>query len=441
MSPWLTTFTLTGLLALAVPVVTQAQGLSETRADPRRQRSGANVTQEVAPGERTSTKPDSERLHDSYQPKGVDLGSFLMLPKFEVDEVYNSNLFATETDAKGDFVTVARPEVRLRSRFKEHALNIGALVEHYRHQRHESDNRTDGQVEVDGRYDLTAETAANYFGQIFARHEDRGSPDDARGLKPTPIQGFANRVGLKHQFGRYTVLSEVGLDRREFDAVTTSLGNRISNADRDRWELQARLRGSYEMFPGYAAVVETSGNSRRYDQDRDRNGFERNSNGYRVETGIGVDLSQLVRGDFLVGYFGQRYNDPRFTDPQGVSVRATFNWTPTALTIIVPSLERSINETTTLGASAMVRNSFNITVRHELERNIVLSAYGNVAYDQMSGVNDRNAWTYEGKAKAIYAFTPEIYVGAEAGYRDKQADAAGESFQQTTLMARLGLQY
>jgi len=428
-------------LAFADPAAAQVRGATQPKEDPRRHGSGAKITTEVDAEDKAKNRADSERLHDSYQPKGVDFGQFLFLPKIELDETYNTNLFATQTDERGDFVTTIRPELKLRSRFKEHALNLSLLAEQYLHRRFTRDNRTDMQLDVDGRYDFSSDTQANYFGQLFSRHEDRGSPDDVRGLEPTPIRGFVNRGGFKHQFGRYTVLSEIGVDRRVFGNVSTAAGTTIRNGDRDRWELLARLRGSYEMFPGYAAVAEVSGNRRRYDDALDRSGFDRNSYGYRVESGVGVDLSQLVRGDFLVGYFAQNYRDARFKDPQGLSVRATFNWTPTTLTIVVPSFERSVNETTTQNASGMVRNAFSLTVRHELERNIILTGYGSVAYDQMSGVKNRDAWTYEGRARVIYAFTPELYTGAEVGHRNKRSQAETESFTQTTFMLRLGLQY
>jgi len=424
---------------LAGSAVAQVDGATQGQ-DPRRG-SGANVTSETNPGDTQTDRDDSERVHDSYQAKGYDLGQFLLLPKIELDETYNSNLFATKEDPKSDFVTTIRPEVKLRSRFEEHALNVSLLAEQYLHRRYTDDNRTDVQFEVDGRYDFSSEAQANYFGQAFVRHEDRGSPDDAGGTEPTQVTGLVNRASVKQQLGRYTMTGEVGADRRVFDDVSTSLGTVIPNSDRDRWELLARLRGSYEMFPGYAAVAEVSGNSRRYDEDRDRNGFDRDSSGYRVEGGVGVDVSRLIRGDFLVGYFKQDYRDNRFADPDGLSVRATFNWTPTPLTIIVPSIERTVFETTVAQASAMVRSGASLTVRHELARNIVLTGFTSAAYDEYDGVQNQDSWTYEVRGRVIYAFTPEFYVGSEVAHRMKDSDAPRGGYDQTTLMLRLGLQY
>jgi hypothetical protein len=426
-------------LALASPAMAQVRGQTAPGEDQRRVGSGARITSDTNPEEKGG-KADDERLHDAYQPKGVDLGLFLLLPKLELDEAYNTNLYAAQTDRKGEFVTVVRPELKLRSRFKEHALNIAVLAEQYLHRQYTDDNRLDAEVSVDGRYDFSSETQANVFQQFYARHEERGSPDDARGVKPTPTQGLVNRTSAKHQAGRYTFVGEVGVDRRAFEDVTGSTGTLIPNQDRDRWEFTTRGRAAYELFPGYAAVSELSVNTRRYDQAFDRNGYQRDSHGYRAEAGIGLDISQLIRGDFLVGYFSQDYKDPRFQDPKGVSVRATFNWTPTKLTIIVPTLERTVAETTTLGASSIVRSSASVTLRHELERNILLSGFAGVTYDNVRGVSNNNAWTYEARARATYAFSPELFAGGEVVEKIKKSEAAGGSFNQTVLMLRLGLQ-
>ena len=201
-----------------------------------------------------------------------------------------------------------------------------------------------------------------------------------------------------------------------------------------------RVRGSYEMFPDYAAFTELSANTRKYDSKSDRNGLERDSHGYRAEAGVGVDLSQLLRGDFLVGYFRQDYKDSRLSDPSGLSVRATFNWTPDKLTIVVPSLERSVSESITQGASALVRTTGSVLVRHEMRRNLILTGIASVSRDELQGVNNQDAWLYEGRMRATYAFTPELFVAGEAAYKRKYSELDTSSYRQTVFFIRLGAQ-
>ena len=297
------------------------------------------------------------------------------------------------------------------------------------------------QANVDGRYDFDHNTQAIFSSELYSRHEDRGSPDDAHGLAPTPTEGMSNNAKLKHQVNRFTFEGGIESNRMTFGNVATSAGVPVINTDRNRWELTARERGSYELVPGYAAVLEVSENTHVFDLSQDRAGYNRNSKGYRAEGGVGVDISQLIRGDFLVGYFQQLFQDPRFTNPSGLSARATFNWTPDKLTIVIPSFSRSVSDTTTAQASALVRNTASMTVRHELRRNIVLTGYGSASYDQLAGVHKQDSTTYEVKGKAIYAFTPQLFVGAEVGYKTKDSEAVFGGYDQTTAMVRLGVQY
>lgn len=429
------------LLGFAVEAQAQikVQGATSPSVDPRRVTAGAKVTAEAGADQDAAGQHDEKRLSDSYQPKGVDLGQFLLLPKLESDVTFNSNVFATDTDAKSDVVKTVRPELALRSRFAQHELNLRMMAEQYFYRTYTRDNHLDFQTDVTGRYDVEAGAEATLFTQYFSRHEDRSSPDEAGGLKPTPTQGLISRLGGKQELGRYTFSGDVTAQRLTFDRVETSTGATIPNDDRDRLEIEGRLRGSYEMFPGYAAVVQASTNKRSYDDSFDRNGYQRSSHGHRVEGGIGVDISQLLRGDFLVGYLSQNYRDPRFTDPSGLSVRATFNWTPDKLLIVVPTLERTVAETTRAGASSQVRTTGSVLVRYEAARNILLSGYLSAAYSENAG-QQATDWLYEGRLRGIYSFTPEFFVGAEAVQKTKKVQDENGGYQQTTLMLRLGLQ-
>jgi hypothetical protein len=428
-------------LGMAAPSAARAasSGQSGPQLDPRRAHSGAKVTAETAPAERDEKKAsdDSERTHDSYQPKGIELGPFLFLPKIDTDLIYNSNFYASQKDPKAELTTVVRPELKFRSRFDEHAINMALLVEQYLNKTYSHDDRLDLDFNIDGRYDYSDNLQVTSFIDLYSRHEERGSPNDAGGREPTPTQGLMGKLGFRQLLGKYLVGGDFTTQRMLYDDVQTSIGTPIVNTDRNRSEWDGRLRTGYEFFPGYAAIVDIGANTRQYDQEYDRNGYARSSFGGRLEAGVAVDLSQLIRGDFLVGYLYQNYQDARFEDPSGISLRASFNWTPTTLTIVVPTLERTVTETTTLGASAMIRNGGSLLVRHELERNIILTGFTSAYYDQYATLN-QTSWSYEARFRAIYAFMPEFYIGPEIAERIKDSEMDGSSYTQTLLLFRIG---
>jgi len=416
--------------------VAQTAG-TQVRDDPRRAR-GAMVTREVDPSLDKSGNADAGRVDEAYQPKGLEVGQFLLLPKIEFGTAYNDNVFASKSDLRGDFLTRITPEAELRSRFSTHQLNFVARAEQTIYQKYDDDNTLELFGAGNGRFDISRDWELYGNASAYRRFEDRGSPDGVGGKKPTKVHGADARAGSKAKLGRYTFEGDVGAERSTYGDAETSTGTLINNSDRDRVKVGARGRASYEMFPGYAAVVEFSGNQTRYDEASDDNGFRRDSQGYRALAGIGIDLTDLVRGDFLVGYLKQDYEDDRFKDPAGLALRAQLNWTPSRMTIIVPSLERVVQETTLIGASSIVHLSANVLIRHELERNIVLTLTAGASQDDFEGTDQRNR-TYEGRLRGIWALAPEYYVGAEVGHRYRTSNVDTAGFSQTVVMARLGL--
>lgn len=397
------------------------------------------VVREAGPAADGGAAPDdAKRVDESFQPKGIEMGSFLLLPQLEVSEVYNSNIYATSDNPKNDLITHITPEVRLRSRFPVHALNILARLDQSVFQKHGDDTHLDGVFMADGRYDFTKQWEANATAEVNQYYEDRGTPNAAAGKKPTRTRSASTSLQSKARMGNLTLTGDVDVAHRDFADVETSTGTKINNDDRDLTETSLTARAGYEFYAGYSVVVEGSQNWRRYDDKVDDNGYQRSSDGQRLRAGIGVDISELLRGDFLIGYQSQNYNDRRLNDPKGFSISSKFNWTPSRLTVVVPSLERTVQETTVFGSSSIVRTAGSVLVRHEVQRNLVLTAIGSVAHDNFR-TNPRSDWTYDTRLRGTWALSPEYYVGGELGYRKRNSSIDTADFQQYVVALRFGL--
>lgn len=416
----------------AVPAV-HAQSSGEA---PR----AAKVTAPVDPKADPRELPDEEGTEDRYQPKGIEAGQFLVFPQLDVDIARNSNVYAAETDVRGDWVATARPELKLRSRFARHQFNLAAEGEFVRYDKYSTDDVENFRAYSDAIFDVSKGTEITLFGEYSADHEERGSNDDARGIKPTATRSLTGRVTGKVQPGRWTLSFEGNAADREFDDVEARNGPRINNTDRNRTEVSGTLRAGYEIFPQYSLVVAGTANSRDYDTALDDGGFNRDSDGYRLEGGVALDVTDLIRGDFLVGYQRQNYDDSKLTNPSGYSVRAVFNYSPSKITLIVPSLERSIQETTIDRAAAQVRTQATLLVRHEYARNIVLTAFGGYFWDKFDGLGSK-ADSWELRGRGTYAVNSWVYFAGEVTRKEKDSEIAGASFKQTVASIRVGLRY
>lgn len=422
-------------LAAGVSFLTLSIGTAQAQAPAKA--NAAPITQEDSTGADKPGEDDSNRVNESYQPKGIEAGSFLFFPKIEIDGMYNSNVFAQETDKKADTLLRVSPDFQFRSRFTNHELNVAAKAERYIYDTYSSDDRTDLSANVDGRLDIERSWEATLNLDAYKRGEDRGSPDAAGGVKPTPTYGMTANVGTRREQGRFVFAASGKLTRRTFDNVETSNNTTVNNHDRDRWEYVGQVRTEYAVYDVVSVVGVAELNQRDYDDRLDDSGFARSSNGFRLESGVSVDISQVIKGDVTAGYFEQDYDDARLKSPSGFGFRARLNWTPTRMTVVVPSLEREVDETISQNVSGLVRTSGGVLVRHELQRNLVLTANANVRHEKYEGTAER-AWNYEARFRGTYAFSPEFFTAGEVAYRDRNSTRVNSSHEQWTMMLRVG---
>lgn len=435
-------FLLAFMLGAPAAVAQTSYGNGDTTGgiDPRRQTNTSKVASEVVTTNETDISGDENRVNDSYEPKGIDLGKFLLYPELITSLGYNSNIYVTQTNDKSDQFASVDPSFRLRSQFDTHELNVSGELQELAYERYERDDQLNARIAADGRYDIFRDTSLTGYFTEFSQHEDRGSPDTVNGLEPTPLTGNVLTLGGKTEAGPWIYSAEATRFQVDYQNVPTSTGTIIPDSLRDRVKYTLTGRIGYELSPGYYAIGQMSGDWVDYDHHIAFNNIDRSSQGYAAQAGFAVDLTQLIRGDFLIGYYKQDFNTPLFRSPGGLSIKALFNWSPTRTILIVPAVERQVLESVIAGSSSIVETSGTVLARYEFRRNIIVSGFAGLYYDDYQ-LTSGTAWTYDVRGSVTYAFTPELFVGADIEYRDRssQRQAIINSYAQTIATARIGL--
>ena len=107
-----------------------------------------------------------------------------------------------------------------------------------------------------------------------------------------------------------------------------------NDADRDEWIYDALLRTGYFVSPRINAFVEGRYNIEKRDRNEDFGGVERDSEGWGASVGAEVDLTNLLVGEFSVGYRQQSFEQDGFDDEDGVGYGIDLTYTPTLLTTV-----------------------------------------------------------------------------------------------------------
>lgn len=422
------TFGVITLLSGYEVVLAQQTATEQTVRDQR-----AVVRPEPDRGETVTNRPRPE-----LDPPGVRAGGFLIHPGFKLQEVYDTNIFASDSDEKGDFITLVRPLLDIVSDWNNHAFDVHANAAIGRHADQTQEDFEDFAVGANGRVDITQRANLRAGVSYNRLHEGRGSPDDVRreGGSP-PVEPTVFDVGsvfLTYQqwLGRFLLELDGAADQLDYDDVRTEDGGTRNNDDRDRAIIAGGPKLGFEFLPGYTAFVRGAVHHRRYDNRPDFNALDRDSDGYLIEVGTDLDLTGILFGEVAIGYRSQDYADPRLDTVEGVVGEASLTWTPTGLTTLSASIAREVIETTRSGAAGIFETSGRLVLDHELLRNLLLQARVSVIEDDFQGIDRSDTYIAAGFG-ANYLMNRYIRLDLNYDYLDRRSDAQGEDFTDNTV--------
>jgi hypothetical protein len=389
-----------------------------------------------------------DRPRPEYDPLGLHLGSFFLYPKLEVDELYNTNVFATQGNMKTDWITVVSPTLDLRSNWAVNAVELraGASVGTYIH--NSSENYGDYFVAADGRYDISRFLAGVGSAKYEHLHEERDAPDAVgTAANPVPFNAYTASVGL-HQTGlKIGYAGDFTFHREDYSNVNAVGGGVLNESVRNVNDYEPSMKVSYELAPRYQAFVLGAGLISRYDNSGTPN---RDSNGYRADVGAAIDLTGVTYIEVFGGYLQQFYEAP-LSSIHGIDAGARIVWNVTELTSVKLDGSRSPqNENNTSLASQGVsvnspgylRSLAILSIDHELLRNVLLHAEASFENDQFVGIQ-RTDNRYDIGFGARYLLNRNVYLGAGYTYTRRNSSGAAQinPFSRNLFLVRLGTQF
>lgn len=377
----------------------------------------------------------SSRHRPEYDPVGVRLGSFFFLPSLGVGESYNSNIYATEANAKNDYITTVAPVLQLQSNWGAHELHARATGDFGLYKNFTTENYEDYSAETGGRLDVAHDQALTGSASYAHLHEDRSSPDDVGGTKPTTYNRAALNAKWNQRFNRLAYAIEARGDHLTFNDVPLFGGGTLDNSDRDRYEAEGSGRVSYNFLDTTAVFTRFSYSRDIYDRTPDDNGFDRDSRGYRADTGLNVDITELLKLEASVGYLNTAFDDPRLRTVSDAAGTVLATWNITRLSTLKANFNRIVTPTTLDNASAEVDTGGYVSLDHELLRNLILTArfgYTNTTFEGIARADN----TILGALSAKYLLFQGASVSARWQRDDRSSTAQGASYNRDIISLR-----
>jgi hypothetical protein len=430
-----------GLLALLLlPVACLAQvtePLLPLTAPPSGPQAPVAPGQPTFPGESVAQRPRPE-----FQPIGLHVGDYFWFPRGEFDETYNSNIFATPSPTH-DFITTVQPSFDLLSSFPRNALNMrgNAALQFYAD--HPAQNTQDGWLDVNGRLDVTGESAFYGDAQAAHRHISYGSPNSPGNVaQPVTYDNYSATLGYAQRGRPFTYQAEIAVQAAEYNPVPLVGGGTLSQSANDTTISQAALRAGYEFIPDYLGYVRVAGDL--YDYWHTLPGQARfNSTVYRVDFGLQILPRHIIYGEVYAGYLDQNFAAAGLGSMSGPDIGGRLVWDVTRLTTLAATGLRTFipsNPTIGVTGAGYLASIFTITADHELLRNLLLNVNASYENDSFqSAARTDNVFTAGTGFR--YLVNPNLFLGGDYTYQQRSSSVPGLSFAQNILTLRLGTQF
>ena len=380
-----------------------------------------------------------DRTRPEYDAIGLPVGGFTLYPTLGASFSADDNIFRGPDGVSDTFWTLS-PRLDLRSNWSRNALQLYTQLDHYAYDSHGSETRTNWIIGGAGRLDIATGSFAGADAYYFDTHESRTSPDlSDLARSPTRYRRAHGDLTASDTINRFTLSATANYDRFDFDPTRLIGGGFIDNGDRDRNVYEVTGKAAYELSPNHAIFAQFTYDKRDFDRLLDRDGFNRDSDGYRLDVGTAMMLTPLIQASAYAGYLKQNYAAP-LHDASGLDFNAQIDWFATELLTAHLTASRTIEDTTISGASSMDVRQVGVSADYELLRNLILQGQFGYADNKFDGIARDDKVTSAG-LEGRYLMNRHLSAYASYEFQRRATNATGRDYKDNIFMIGLRGEY
>jgi len=375
-----------------------------------------------------------EHPRPDYDAAPIDLGSFELYPTLELGETYDDNIYAASSGARDDAIGTIRPIVDLFSNWGRHALSITTFGDINYYSQHPAEDYRNAVVDVNGRYDIQAETWLAGRAGFQRLAETRTSPNAVDGSEPTQFN--VAKAGLSFYRGIGLLKTTADYDAKRFDYDDTpSAAGTIDQSSRNRTEHVTGGKLSYDMTGNFKPYVRGAYNVRKYDHNAPHD-----STGFDAVVGTVADFGGITSLDVFAGWMEQYYDN--FSIKKKVSTPrygARLDWNVTGMTSVVVEADRTLEETTLTGYNGYTQTGGSVTLTHELLRNVLLEGDLGYSHSDFNGAGDREDDLASAGVGGRYLINRNLYSDLLYSWDHRYSTEDTSEYNRNMVTLRLGV--
>jgi hypothetical protein len=344
-------------------------------------------------------------VEEPYAPQGIGTGGLRVYPVLRLGGIFSDNVSRTNSNRESDVGLRLRPAVRIESDWIRHSFDAAASGDFIAYSKQPDFDTATGDIEVNSRIDVRHGTTINaeaFYDATQVDDSESDIVDDFVGLRTD--QDFGGAVSWSQGLGRFQTKLRAGITRSVFGEEELADGTVDDNEDRNYVAPRVSLRGSYGVSAVLRPFVEVAYNPRFHDEKTDRNGIERDSQGYEAIAGFTFSADPVWSVELGVTYQRRDFEDASLDAIDAVGLIGDIIWRPNELTTVALSADTSIGETDSVSSGGTRNYTLDLDVTHDLRENISLLAGLGIDYDEF--LNGPDDVRYSGNLGITYRFNP-----------------------------------
>jgi len=346
------------------------------------------------------------RQQPGYEPVGVRAGSWMFYPSLTAGGFYDSNVFSSNIMKRADMALRVHPAMFARTLWDRHEVTLQADVWSDFYRNNPGLDQTNASIRQRGRIDVRHDIAILTNFIAASLNEGVGTlSSPAAAVKPTPYTLVSGDVTYWQQFNRLVASFGSRIDSYDYGSTVAQNGAVIDQSNRDGQIYVGHGRLDYALSgatfrPKLGVFTALDVNK------RDIRGVPAqplHSDGYRVLSGVNVEFTHLITGEFGIGYARQRFDAASIGTNEGLEYRAFITWSPTRLIDVKFKAEQIVTQASETDATGIRADALALGLDYEFRRNVILSVWGTYENDKFLNQQRRdNVYATFGEIKYLF---------------------------------------
>ena len=377
---------------------------------------------------------------DDFGQYPIHAGSFFISPSLTLEQQYDTNVFASQTDEQTDFVTLIRPSLQIQKQIRDQEFGLSLSSDIQRFFDETAENIENYRAEFRSRLIATRKLALPLGLSYRVNHRQRRQE---RSLEqsdaPLRYKDFRAEAGVEYTPNRLTLGLYGSYSNSRNDNGQTGNGAILvrEDGDFDRYAAEARiLYNTQTNWSPYAQLLVSQNDFKNRDFDGvGFNGLARDNFLIRARAGVNFDYKGLVIGTLALGQESRRYSDRNVSDINAFSAEANVEWKPREGTSLVFNLTRETDEDNEVN-NGITETNASLALDYELLKDLFLTSsfeYENSEFETGNRTDD----DYSLSLGVEYIINPRLSISGEVIQNKRESSNEGADFDQTVFLTRL----